>query len=136
LATGLKRYSTDEGLAPHGLRNAGDSVKGKGYFGYLDTTKGHPMTEYSAEDEKGEYPLVVPTLTKKELETLKSEKSTPEIEDKAHSWAETRRKSGKSPFAEPTEMRMPTPKKKGGMVSASSRADGIAQRGRTKGRVL
>ena len=136
MATGLKRYSTDEGLAPHGLRHAGDSVKGKGYFGYLDTAKGYPMTEFSSEDEKGEYPLVVPTLTKEELETLKSEKRTPEIEDKAHSWAETRRKSGKSPFAEPTEMRMPTPKKKGGTVSASRRADGIAARGKTKGRLL
>ena len=136
MATGLKRYSTDEGLAPHGLRHAGDSVKGKGYFGYLDTAKGYPMTEFSSEDEKGEYPLVVPTLTKEELETLKSEKRTPEIEDKAHSWAETRRKSGKSPFAEPTEMRMPTPKKKGGRVSASTRADGIAARGRTRGRVI
>jgi len=136
MATGLKKYSTDEGLAPHGLRHAGDSVKGKGYFGYLDTPSGRPMTEYSREDERGEYPLVVPTLTKKELERVKSENITPEIEDKAHSWARTRRDAGKSPFAEPTELRMPTPKKKGGMVSASSRADGAAQRGKTRGRIV
>ena len=136
MGTGLKRYSTEEGLAPHGLRHAGDSAKGKGYFGYLDTPQGHPMTEFSSEDEEGEYPLVVPTLTKEELKTLKSEKSTPEIEDKAQSWAKSRRKAGKSPFAEPTELRIPTPKKKGGMVSASSRADGIASRGKTKGRII
>jgi len=137
MPTGLKRYNTDEGLAPHGLRHAGDSVKGKGYFGYLDTAKGYPMTEFSSEDEKGEYPLVVPTLTKEELETLKSEKRTPEIEDKAQSWAETRRKSGKSPFAQPDEPRMPTPKKKGGVIrSASKRADGSAIRGKTRGRLI
>jgi hypothetical protein len=137
MATGLKKYSTEDGLAPHGLRHAGDSVKGKGYFGYLDTPSGHPMTEFSSEDESGEYPLVVPTLTKKELEQVKSEKPTPEIESKARSWAESRRKAGKSPFAQPDEPRMPTPKKKGGTVrSASKRADGIAMRGRTRGRLV
>lgn len=137
MGIGLKRYSTDEGLAPHGLRHAGDSIKGKGYFGYLDTTEGHPMTEYSSEDEHGEYPLVVPTLTKAELKQLTSGKGTTEdIEDKARSWAETRRKEGKSPFAQPDELRMPVPKKKGGVVrTASSRADGIAQRGKTRGRM-
>lgn len=134
---GLKPYPTEEGLAPYGLRHAGDSAKGKGYFGELATRSGHPMTEFSSEDEKGEYPLVVPTLTKKELEQLKSEKRTPEIEDKAQSWAETRRKAGKSPFAQPNELRMPEPKKKGGMVrTASKRADGIAQRGKTRGRLV
>jgi len=137
MATGLKKYSTEEGLAPHGLRHAGDSVKGKGYFGYLDTPSGRPMTEFSSEDEKGEYPLVVPTLTKKELERVKSEDITPEIQDKARSWAETRRKAGKSPFAQSDEPKMPTPKKKGGMIrSASKRADGIAMRGKTRGRLV
>ena len=136
MATGLKKYSGEEGLAPYGLRHAGDSAKGKGYFGELESKHG-PMTEYSAEDEKGEYPLVVPTLTKKELEKLKSEEVTPEIEDKARSWAETRRKAGKSPFAQPNELRVPVPKKKGGVVrTASKRADGIAQRGKTRGKVL
>ena len=137
MATGLKQFSGDEGLAPYGLRHTGDSVKGKGYFGELDTSKGHPMTEYSRENESGEYPLVVPTLTKKELKILTSgEEPTEEMEDKALSWAQARKKSGKSPFAEPTEMRVPTPKKKGGKVTASTRADGIAARGRTRGRVI
>jgi hypothetical protein len=136
MGTGLKKYSGEEGLAPYGLRHAGDSAKGKGYFGELESKHG-PMTEYSAEDEKGEYPLVVPTLTKKELEKLKSEEVTPEIEDKARSWAETRRKVGKSPFAQPDELRLPTPKKRGGVIhSASKRADGIAQRGKTRGRLV
>ena len=137
MGAGLKKYSTEGGLAPHGLRHAGDSIKGKGYFGYLDTPQGHPMTEFSSEDEQGEYPLVVPTLTKKELEKLKSEEVTPEIEAKARSWAESRRKVGKSPFAQPDEPRMPTPKKKGGVIrSASKRADGSAIRGKTRGRLV
>ena len=137
MGTGLKRYNTEEGLAPYGLRHAGDSVKGKGYFGEVETKSGYPMTEFSSEDETGEYPLVVPTLTKKELEKLKSEEVTSEIEDKARSWAESRRKAGKSPFADPSELRMPTPKKKGGAVrSASKRADGIASRGKTRGRIV
>ena len=137
MGTGLKKYSTEEGLAPHGLRHAGDSVKGKGYFGYLDTPSGHPMTELSSEDERGEYPLVVPTLTKKELDKLRSGEVTDEIDDKARSWAKTRRDVGKSPFAQPNELRAPTPKKKGGMIrSASKRADGIAARGKTRGRII
>ena len=137
MATGLKKYSTDEGLAPHGLRHAGDSVKGKGYFGYLDTPSGHPMTEFSSEDEYGVYPLVVTTLTKEELDRVKSEDITPEIEDKARSWAKTRRKAGKSPVAQSDELRMPTPKTKGGMIrSASKRADGSAARGKTRGRLV
>jgi hypothetical protein len=140
MGTGLKKYSGDfspeEGIAPFGIRHAGDSAKGRGYFGVLDTKRG-PMTEFSSEDEKGEYPLVVPTLTKKELEKLKSEEVTPEIEDKARSWAETRRKVGKSPFAQPDELRLPAPKKKGGVIrTASKRADGIAKRGKTRGRML
>jgi hypothetical protein len=137
MATGLKKYSGEEGIAPFGIRHAGDSVKGKGYFGYLDTPEGRPMTEFSSEDEKGEYPLVVPTLTKKELAKLQSEEVTSEIEDKAHSWAEMRRKNGQSPFAQSNELRMPIPKKRGGIISiASSRADGIAKRGKTRGRML
>lgn len=144
MATGLKRYSGGQGLAPYGLRHSGDSVKGSGYFGKLDTPDGGAMTEYSAEDEQGEYPLVVPTLTKKELGHLVSGKgATEEIEAKAQKWADSRRKQGKSPFAEAQGLRYPAPKedgkafKRGGAVrSASKRADGVAQRGKTRGRIV
>lgn len=133
----LKQFNGREGLAPYGLRNSGDGVKGKGYFGGLPTKSGHTATEISSENDEGEYPLIVPTLTKKELDhVLSGEKPTDEIYDKAESWARTRKKSGKNSFAEPTELRVPTPKKKGGIVSASSRADGIAARGKTRGRVI
>jgi len=138
MATGLKRYSGQQSIAPHGLRHTGDSAKGSGYFGKLDTPDGGAMTEYSAEDEQGEYPLVVPTLTKEELDRLVSGKGdTEEVDAKARAWAKSRRKEGKSPFAGPEELRRPIPKKKGGMVrSASKRADGIAQRGKTRGRII
>jgi hypothetical protein len=133
MATGLKQFSGKEGLAPYGLRNSGDEVKGKGYFGELPTKSGR-----TAGNDEGEYPLIVPTLTKKELNHLLADKKpTDEIYDKAESWANERKKNGKSPFAEPTELRMPTPKKKGGLLkTASSRADGLARRGKTKGRFV
>ena len=137
MATGLKQFSGDEGLAPYGLRHSGEGAKGKGYFGDLPTKSGRTATEYSIEDESGEYPSLVPTLTKKELNHLLADKKpTDEIYDKAESWANERKKNGKSPFASPTELRMPTPNKKGGVISASSRADGVAKRGKTKGRFV
>jgi hypothetical protein len=136
MATGLKQSSGGQGLAPYGLRHSGEGAKGKGYFGELPTTDGRTATEISSENDEGEHPLIVPTLTKKELNHLLSgEEPTDEIYDKAASWARTRRKSGKSPFADPTELRMPVPEKKGGLISASSRADGIAQRGKTRGKL-
>ena len=138
MATGLKQFSGKEGLAPYGLRNSGDEVKGKGYFGELPTKSGRTATEISTGNDEGEYPLIVPTLTKKELNHLLADKKpTDEIYDKAESWANERKKNGKSPFAEPTELRMPAPKKKGGLLkTASSRADGLARRGKTKGRFV
>jgi len=137
MATGLKQYSGDQGLAPYGLRHSGEGAKGKGYFGELPAKGGKVATEISSDNDEGEYPLIVPTLTGKELEHLLADKKpTDEIYDKAESWARTRRKNGKSPFADQTELRMPIPKKKGGVVSASSRADGVAQRGKTRGRMV
>jgi len=137
MATGLKQHSTGQGLAPYELRHSGEGAKGKGYFGELPAKGGSVSTEISSDNDEGEYPLIVPTLTKKELNhLLAGEKPTDEIYDKAESWARTRRKSSKSPFAGPTELRMPTPKKKGGVVSASSRADGVAQRGKTRGKLV
>ena len=137
MGTGLKQLNGDEGLAPYGLRHSGEGVKGKGYFGELPTKSGRTATEISSENDDGEYPLIVPTLTKKELDHLLSDaKPTDEIYDKAESWARDRKKNGKSPFASPTELRVPIPNKKGGIVSASKRADGIASRGKTRGRII
>ena len=127
------------GLAPYGLRNADSSPKGKGYFGALKSAKGEDVTELSSEaDDLGEYPLVVPTLTKKELDhLLAGKKPTEEIYEKAESWAKSRKDKGKSAYIEQSELRSPVPKKKGGTVSSvSRRADGIAKRGKTRGKYL
>jgi hypothetical protein len=101
--------SIAEGLAPYGVRHSGEGVKGKGYFGPMAGRDG-VVTEMSAEDESGEYPLVVPTLTAEELDSLiAGEPISEEIQSKARSWADTRRARGQSPFADPTELRMPRP---------------------------
>lgn len=113
------------GLAQYGLRHSGEGVKGKGYFGAMAGRDG-TVTELSAEDESGEYPLVVPTLTAEELDRLLAGgEPTPEMLDKASSWAATRRKRGQSPFASPTEVRMPRPKAEGGSVNLTDLPDEV-----------
>ena len=93
------------------------------YFGELKNDNGDVSTELSSEFEHEgktiEYPLIVPTLSIKELDHLLSgEKATNEIYDKAESWAKSRIKEGKSPFAQPDELRMPAPKmSRGGLAS-------------------
>jgi hypothetical protein len=115
---GLKKDSTEEGLAPYGLRNSGEGAKGKGYFGALPNKEGGVSTEISSEFEyKGknvEHPLIVPTLNKAEIDHLLSGKEpTDAIYSKAQAFAKKRIDEGKSAFAEPTEMRYPTPNQKG-----------------------
>ena len=124
---GLKRQSSEEGLAPYGFRNSGEGVKGKGYFGELATKEGEVATELSSEFEyKGktvEHPLLVPTLTKGEVDHLLAGKEpTAKIYDKAEGWAKQRIEQGKSPFAAPDELRMPAPDtetkyRRGGLAS-------------------
>jgi hypothetical protein len=109
---GLKKDSTEEGLAPYGLRHSGEGAKGKGYFGTLPTTDGRVATEISSEFEyKGknvEHPLIVPTLNKAELDHLLSGKEPTEaIYSKAQAFAKKRIDEGKSAFADPTELRYP-----------------------------
>ena len=115
---GLKRDSTEEGLAPYGLRNSGEGAKGKGYFGALPNKEGGVSTEISSEfTYKGknvEHPLIVPTLNKAELDhLLEGKKATDAIYSKAQAFAKKRIDEGKSVFAEPTELRYPTPDQKG-----------------------
>lgn len=115
--TGLTIGQSEPGLSPYGFRHeesasAPISVKGKGYFGGLATKDGHTATEISSHDDTGlGVPLLVPTLTKAERKHLLDGKpATKEIYDKADSWAELRIKQGKSPFASPTELRVPVNK--------------------------
>jgi hypothetical protein len=98
---------TDKGVAPYGMRHGSISPKGKGFFGDLKRPDGDSSTELSSEFEyegkKVEYPLIVPTLSKAELDILlKGEKPTDDIYDKAESWAKFRINKGMSPFASST----------------------------------
>ena len=114
---GLALRETQEGLAPHGIRHSGEGVKGSGYFGYLPSSEGY-ATEISAEDESGEYPLLVPTLSREEIEHLLAGNApTEDIYRKAVEHADRRRKAGKSPFAEATGLKYPVEKADGGAVS-------------------
>jgi len=114
---GLAMRETEEGLAPHGMRHSGEGVKGSGYFGYLPASDGY-ATEMSAENEGGEFPLLVPTLSKEEIEHLLAGNSpTDEIFRKAVEHAERRKKEGKSPYADPTGLKHPVPKAEGGTVN-------------------
>lgn len=100
-------------LAPYGLRHSGEGAKGNGYFGPMRGREG-VVTELSAEDDDGEYPLVVPTLTREELDHLLSGgEPTEMIYNKARSYAEKRKGAGKSPFADPSELRYPMPTERG-----------------------
>ena len=107
--------SSTTGLAPYGLRHSGLGAKGKGYFGELKRPDGEISTELSSEFEhKGklvEHPLIVPTLTKEELDILLSGvEPTQDIYKKAQDYAIKRIEQGLNPFAGPTEMRWPVPK--------------------------
>jgi hypothetical protein len=113
--------SRKNGLAPYGMRNleqgqniSQGTVKGKGYFGEVPTNQGGAMTELSsAYEQDGKLisnPLIVPTLTKQELDLLKSGREpTPQIIKKAQDYAQKRMGSGQSTFATPQELRYPVP---------------------------
>lgn len=95
-------------IAPFGIRHKGDSAKGKGFFGLLPSADGNFSTEISSEDEYGEFPLMVPTLTKDEMNHLLSgNEPTESIYQKAISWADFRRKNGLSPFKSSGEITIP-----------------------------
>jgi hypothetical protein len=107
----------NQGVAPYGGRYGSTSPKGKGYFGLLPAKHGH-SSEISSEDELGEYPLMVPTLSKEELELLLSgEVPTGEIQAKAQAHANMRRDQGKNTFAEEEGLYHPKPTyRSGGLI--------------------
>jgi len=108
------------GFNPFGGRYADSlsspmTLKGMGYFGAIPAAGGQRSTEISSSFEHGgktiEHPLMVPTLTAEELKHLLSgAQPTPEIYDKAQSWALQRLKAGLNPFAGPQDLRYPLPK--------------------------
>jgi len=102
------------GLAPYGIRHSGLAPKGKGYFGLLKRPGGGFSTELSRESEINgknvEYPLIVPGLSREQLDNMLSG-GTPDAatEQIARQHAISRMNAGQSPFAGPTELRMPMP---------------------------
>jgi hypothetical protein len=102
------------GIAPYGLRYSGDTPKGKGYFGLLPQFEGGFSTEISGEstiDGKNvEYPLMVPSLTKEQLDYLLSgQEPSDDIYKNAEEYARQRISQGLSPFAGNNELRYPVP---------------------------
>lgn len=98
----------------YGTRPDG-TQKGKGYFGELKRPDGAVSTELTVgvkfDGKEREIPLLVPTLSKKEVDTVLSldpSARIPEgIIDKAISHARRRIRSGKSPYAASGEMLAP-----------------------------
>lgn len=110
---GLLHDMIQQGIASYGARYAENpseplSMKGKGYFGLLPSSEG-VSTEISATNDQGmSFPLLVPTLTQQEVNyLLQGGQPTEDIYNKAMMFAQSRQASGQSPFAEPTELRMP-----------------------------
>jgi len=104
----------DYGKRPDG------SKKGKGFFGELKRPDGDISTEISVgvgiNGKEQDIPLIVPSLTKSELEYLLNtpikskdffDNMPPEIMDKAYEHARVRIENGMSPFASPDEVTEP-----------------------------
>ena len=111
----LRPSETSMGLSPYGVRHSGEGLKGKGYFGEIQSPSGQSVTEYSLYDEDiGEYPSIVPTLTAEELQdtirrSSQGEQPSIEVIMKARMYAKDRLSDGKSTFSGPTELRFPVP---------------------------
>jgi len=103
------------GFGAYGIRHSGEGLKGKGYFGEISSPNGQVVTEYSVYDEDiGEYPSIVPTLTREEItdtisRSTKGEQPSIEVIRKARRHAIERLSEGKSPFSGNTELRFPLP---------------------------
>ena len=98
--------------------------KGLGYFGEIPSVdkEGNPSrsTELAGEMEGIHFPLLVPTLTKKEIDHLVSGKQpTDEIWDKAYKHALIRGKSGKDPFATKYDKRQKIPTNEGATMATT-----------------
>ena len=99
------------GIAPYGLRYASSAsetpvAKGKGYYGEMRGSDG-AVTELSLDDEMGSFPSVTPNQTKANLEEIKRGKVSDSTYELAKKYADKRRGAGRSPFADPNELRYP-----------------------------
>ena len=90
-------------MSDYGNRPDG-TAKGAGFFGELNRPDGNISTELSIgvnfDDKETQIPLLVPTLSRGEIDHLLSGKqATRAIVDKAAQFALGRMREGKSPFA-------------------------------------
>lgn len=107
---GLNMLGGGQGVSPYGYRHDSIGVKGKGFMGPLSGQSGI-STEISSSDDKGDFPLIVPTLSTEQLKHLLSNNPpTDEIYKKAIEYANSRRESGKSPFYDGQGLYYPVPK--------------------------
>lgn len=95
------------GPAPYGMRED-DTPKGEGYFGQIKrldnpamfSTELSASTDFAVDGRPVLFPLLVPTLSRDEIELLVSGKEpTPDIYKKAETFARQRISKGLSPFA-------------------------------------
>ena len=110
---GLLDDIIQQGIQSYGARYAESpsdplEMKGKGYFGLLPSSEGF-STEISMTDEAGRsFPALVPTLTQEEVNyLLRGNMPTDDMYRKAELFANYRQSQGMSPFASPTELRVP-----------------------------
>jgi len=108
-----------QGLNPYGLRQQVPTEtaqtldytiptpKGNGYMGGMPSADGRMMTEYTMDDNKGQYPSMVPTLGAEDLKTISKGEMTPEINDKARAYRDANVAAGQSPFASSTGLKAP-----------------------------
>jgi len=114
-----------KGLAPDGLRYQNDDPtqssisyempmpKGKGYMGEIPvynqeiSIRPSAMTEYSLDDNKGQYPSLVPTLSNKEVQLITQGQMNDAIANKAAAYRDMRVNAGQSPFADRLGVKIP-----------------------------
>lgn len=107
--SGILQAPSKQRVASYGKRQDG-TPKGAGYFGEIPHPgkPGQFSTELSIgvnmDGKDAQIPLLVPTLTKQEIDAVIAGKENNGIVQKAVDHAKKRMQQGKSPFAQPNEM--------------------------------
>jgi len=114
-----------KGLAPDGFRYQNDNPtqgsisyempmpKGKGYMGEIPvynqeiSIRPSAMTEYTLDDNKGQYPSLVPTLSNKEVQLITQGQMNDAIANKAAAYRDMRVNAGQSPFSDRLGVKIP-----------------------------
>lgn len=92
---GVRAYETKDGYGGEML------PKSVGWLGLLEgagNLKGSNVTEFSADDEKGSFPTVVPTLNEVERDSVRKGIVTKDMYRKAQEYRDLMQSQGMSPF--------------------------------------